>query len=361
MVDPRPLTDDRQLEQRLDALLAGLAECEPDLVSDASAAATVPPAAEPLRFASPRPAADAAEAAEAAATAVAAAPEPAAATELPTAAAPHAGEDELAAEIQAMLDSPSTVCHETAATRDQDAGSLERTAVDGSAKTVDPSDHAERQAAEAGDEPPIAVLDDQLAHAADDAVAGAFETVAEVVATSKSESEVPTEPTAPKVDPSRLEAAAAGPADGVSARSLASGPPAGATDDAVAEVDPDTVAGSFESPEQLLLRETAAVAGAEPSGPSPDPAAASSGPEASATPATPAAPAAPAPVAAADIQPQPATLVHLCERSLRQFLGRINRPLDFAPPLVRQTVGLVGLVTLFNGCAMLIWTVLHLG
>jgi hypothetical protein len=207
----------------------------------------------------------------------------------------------------------------------------------------------------------IEEIDNHLALEADKAIAGAFETVQEVVmgAEPKAAEPAATEPaveapapapaaaaSAPVVEPPAAAEAPVPVAAAVAAPASASG---GATaQDVARELDEQPVA-----PPAAAASAPAAAAAAPIPVPAPEPTPPAVA--AKAKPARAATAAAPAPVASDPPAPAPAALGARIDRSLRQFFAVLNRPLLGLSPGLRQTLGLVALLTVFNAACLLVY------
>jgi hypothetical protein len=324
-VSSQPTSDEsreQDIEQQLDELLSQLMAQEPDVVVAADEAASEADEAQTQGYGKsarlPESAVDDAAGQYAAAPVT---PQPGDQAE-----ASMSSDDELASQIQAMLD---------------DARVAEASSDSTTPMAAAPA-LAANEADDADADVPIQAIDEMLAEAADDAVAGEFETVDEVLATQTAQAEA----SSIKV---KLPNASA-------IHAAAQMPPAGEVEPAD---DHDLVEGSFETPEQLLKagRDAAAtVTDAETAAVTQvlvgSAAAVSAELKADKTRTAPHTKK-PAPA------PQRRPLIVTCDHNLRRILGLLNRPLDTVSPPLRNAIGVVGLLTLFNGGAMLLYSMLY--
>ncbi len=323
--EPTTPPREQDIEQQLDELLAQLMEHEPDVVA-------MPDSIESAQAQTQGYASPAAETDDAApgggdgyGQADQAVTMPSSPAEPVAPAMADDADDALASQIQEMLDdarsaeaavdeTPTTVAQPVAAPAASAAAELD---------AVDVS---------------IQAIDEMLAEAADDAVAGEFETVDEVLST---------------------QAPAAKAAPAAVARSVAAmtqAPPAG--DDVAGHDDPDAVPGDFASPEELLRTSTALAADSDAdtdavAGVLTGSAAAVAGELNSGERSEPKGPTPPT----ASRRRTPAIVT--CNRNLRRTLGLINRPLDSVSPSIRNAIGLLGAANIVLGAGMLVYSILH--
>lgn len=246
-------------------------------------------------------------------------------------------EDKLASQIQEMLDDARVAESPISATADP---LLDEPAV--------PAASAPQVADATNDDAivPIQAIDEMLAEAADDAVTGEFETLDQVLAMQDAPQETPPpSPIAAKATAAETPAATQTP------------PPAGDHRD---DAD-DAIAGDFETPEQLLAASTNVAATVTSADTAQVTAVLGGSAAAVAAELNADSPAKSTKTASVPkiASPQTGTMVILCERGLRRILGTINRPLDAVSPATRSVIGWLGVITLFNGGAMLVYSVLH--